>query len=422
MNLDLDELIKAGIIDDVIAAKIRNYYADKKSPSAASRLIQVVSIIGICLIGLGLILIIGYNWDQIPKWLRITIAFIPLAAAQGVGAFTIIRSKSSVWRESSALAVFFGIGIGMTLITQIYFLDIDMREFLQLWILLSIPLIYVFDSSVISLAVWICIGSFLTKISWTDESGRILLPLAMMIGATIPYAKTLVQRLKTPGWSWHHWIVPIVLGMFLFSLNPYSCNMVTMIYLLITCIAMDTLRLYFIPEGGILNNGYKVISFLGIWIIAFIMTFGYFWKEATDHGISQCFKQHAALGLPVFFGLLLLFLAWIKTFRKDHAAQSEIWWIGFILIAMIILGEWISNLWLWVANILVLAGSARMIYRGILQEVLPVLNLGILILAVWIICRFFEYDFSFLWRGLAFIALGALCFSLNYVLIKKRRT
>ncbi|MEP7323175.1 MAG: DUF2157 domain-containing protein, partial [Saprospiraceae bacterium] len=342
MNLDLDELIKENIIDDAIAAKIRNYYVSKKNPSAASRLIQVVSIIGVCLIGLGLILIIGYNWDQIPKWLRITIAFIPLAVAQGAGAYTLIRGKSNVWRESSALAVFFGIGIAMTLITQIYFLDIDMKEFLKLWILLSIPLIYVFDSSVISLAVWICIGSFLTKISWTDEYGRILWPLIMIISASIPYAMTLVQRLKTPGWSWHHWIVPIVLGMFLFSLNPYSCNMVTMIYLLITCIAMDTLRLYFIPEGGILNNGYKVISFLGIWIIAFMMTFGFFWKEATDHGISQCFKEHAALGLPVFFSILLLFLAWLKIYKKAHSSQSEIWWIGFILIMMIIFGEGIG--------------------------------------------------------------------------------
>jgi uncharacterized membrane protein len=422
MNLDLDELIKAEIIDDAIASKIRNYYADKKSPSAASRLIQVVSIIGVSLIGLGLILIIGYNWDQIPKWWRIIIAFIPLAAAQGAGAFTLIKDKSKVWRDSCALAVFFGIGIAMTLITQIYFLDIDMREFLKLWILLSIPLIYIFDSAIISLAVWICIGSFLTKISWTDDYGRILLPLSMMIAASIPYAIALVRRLKTPGWGWHHWVVPVVLGMFLFSLNPYSCNMVTMIYLLITCIAMDTLRLYFIPEGGILNNGYKVISFLGIWVIAFMMTFGFFWKEALDHGISQCFKQHSVFGLPVVFGLLLLFLAWLKIFRKDHAAQSEIWWIGFILIVMLIFGEGIGNLWLWVANALVLAGAGRMIYRGIHQEVLPVLNLGILILASWIICRFFEYDFSFLWRGLTFIALGVLCFSLNYILIKKRRT
>jgi hypothetical protein len=35
MNLDLDELIKAEIIDDSIADKIRNYYADKKKPSSS---------------------------------------------------------------------------------------------------------------------------------------------------------------------------------------------------------------------------------------------------------------------------------------------------------------------------------------------------------------------------------------------------
>jgi hypothetical protein len=95
--------------------------------------------------------------------------------------------------------------------------------------------------------------------------------------------------------------------------------------------------------------------------------------------------------------------------------------MGFLLIVMMIFGESSGSLWKWLANVLVLVGSGRMIYRGIQHELLPVLNLGILILATWIICRFFEYDISFLWRGMTFIGLGVLCFSLNYVLLKKRK-
>jgi uncharacterized membrane protein len=141
MNLDLDELIKAEIIDVSLADKIRDYYAKRKNPNASSRLIQIVSLIGVSLIGLGLILIIGYNWDQIPKVWRIIISFIPLISAQGIGTYTLLQYKSKVWKEFSALAILFGIGIAMALITQIYFLDVNLVEFLKLWILLSGPLI-----------------------------------------------------------------------------------------------------------------------------------------------------------------------------------------------------------------------------------------------------------------------------------------
>jgi hypothetical protein len=98
--------------------------------------------------------------------------------------------------------------------------------------------------------------------------------------------------------------------------------MMTVIYMVIAGIALDALRLYFIPEGGILNDGYKVISFLGIWIIAFMMTFNFFWQEAGSHGITSCFKEHPSMGLPVIFGALLLFLLWLKLVRKLQACAK----------------------------------------------------------------------------------------------------
>ena len=421
MNLDLNELTEAGIIDASTAERIQSFYQSKKSPSASSRLIQVVSIIGVCLIGLGIILIIGYNWDQIPRLWRIVISLLPLLAAQAVGCITLLRNYSTVWKESSAMAILFGVGIAMTLITQIYFLDVNMTDFLRWWIILSIPLIYIFDSSAVSIAVWIGIGWLITKSNWSADYQRVFLPLGLIIAASIPYGQKLIRKQLGHGWSWHHWVVPIVLVMFIFSLNPYNCNMTMVIYLVITGIAMDTLRLYYLPEGGILNNGYKVISFVGIWIIAFMMTFGFFWLESENKGLIQCFHDHPSIVLPLIFGGLLVFLIWIRVIKRKYTGDSEIWWIGLILILLILLGDGAGGLSKWIANVLVLFGSGRMIYRGVQKEQLSILNLGILILAIWITCRFFELDISFLWRGIVFIALGILCFSLNYVLIKKRK-
>ena len=423
MNLDLDELIKEEIIDETTASRIRNYYVRKKNPNASSRLIQVVSILGICLIGLGLILIIGYNWDQLPRLWRIVIAFIPLLTAQAIGAMTLLKDRSNLWHESSAIAILFSVGIAMTLITQIYFLDVNMTEFLKLWVLLSIPLIYIFDSAVVSIAVWIGIGWYITKISWNTDYDRLIMPFVMMVAAIIPYFLKTVRSAVDSRWAWHHWVVPIVLTMFIFSWSPFSCSIMMMIYLVITFIAMDTWRQFYISSGGILNNGYKVISFVGIWGIAFMMTFKFFWMEAASKGISECFHTHPSLLMPLIFGGIAVLIIWLRLKNKIDNKSSEVWWIGFILIALILIGDGYRTSGRIISNVLILLGAARMIYRGINQEELPVLNLGILLLTTWIICRFFDdLDISFLWRGIIFIALGVLCFSLNYALIKKRKS
>ena len=97
-------------------------------------------------------------------------------------------------------------------------------------------------------------------------------------------------------------------------------------------------------------------------------------------------------------------------------------WMGLALIAVVIVGSWYPGLGHIASNIILLAGSARIIYGGLSRENLFLLNLGLLTLASWIISRFFETNISFVWKGILFITLGILCFGLNWFILKKQRT
>ena len=61
------------------------------------------------------------------------------------------------------------------------------------------------------------------------------------------------------------------------------------------------------------------------------------------------------------------------------------------------------------------------IREGHLKDHLGILNYGLLIIIVLILCRFLDTDLSFITRGLLFIGVGAGCFLANYQMLKKRK-
>jgi hypothetical protein len=72
-------------------------------------------------------------------------------------------------------------------------------------------------------------------------------------------------------------------------------------------------------------------------------------------------------------------------------------------------------------NLLLLGLGLLMIQKGNRLNHLGVLNYGLLILTALVICRFFDTNWSFIVRGLLFIALGIGFFYANYHLLQKRK-
>ncbi|MFT6335528.1 MAG: putative membrane protein [Saprospiraceae bacterium] len=62
---DIEKLIGEGIISEETANRIKNYYKSKEVKSS-NRLLVIFGVLGAFLIGLGIILILAHNWDQLP--------------------------------------------------------------------------------------------------------------------------------------------------------------------------------------------------------------------------------------------------------------------------------------------------------------------------------------------------------------------
>jgi len=70
-------------------------------------------------------------------------------------------------------------------------------------------------------------------------------------------------------------------------------------------------------------------------------------------------------------------------------------------------------------NIVLLAVGLFTIRIGAKINHLGVLNYGLLIVTAQIIARFFDYDMTYVLRGLLFMSIGVAFFGANYLLIRK---
>ena len=141
MNIpkDIQELLSAELISDNQAENIRAYYRKKESQSG-NRLFTIFGILGAILIGLGIILIIAHNWDELSRLTKTIFAFIPLLLGQILCGYTLIKKQdNAAWREGSTVFLFLTVGASISLVSQIYNIPGNLSSFLLTWILVCIP-------------------------------------------------------------------------------------------------------------------------------------------------------------------------------------------------------------------------------------------------------------------------------------------
>src|SRR5262245_22954072 len=104
---DLQELVSNNIITPETAEQITRYYDSKQEPPS-NKFNIVLGILGAILVGSGIVLLLAHNWELMNKTVKSIVAFLPLAIAQSLCIYTLVRKKENrVWQEVSATLLFF---------------------------------------------------------------------------------------------------------------------------------------------------------------------------------------------------------------------------------------------------------------------------------------------------------------------------
>jgi uncharacterized membrane protein len=133
------------LIDGDVATALAQRYALEKSPHF---LTLMFSIVGSLLIGTGVILILARNWYFLPFFIRVALAFLPLALSQCAAVYVVRhRIDSPAWREGAAILVTCCVFAAVALVGQTFHLANDYAAYILACGLLSLPMIYILDAA-----------------------------------------------------------------------------------------------------------------------------------------------------------------------------------------------------------------------------------------------------------------------------------
>ena len=397
---ELDELTAAEVISPEVAERIRLYAQQRTQSNSSHRLLTVFGALGAILIALGIIVLLAHNWDELPRWIKTFISFLPLLIGQAAcGYLLFYKGLTSWWGEAAAVFTSLAIGAAIAMVHQVYNLpESSFASFLTLWLLLALPTLYLMRSRATAILYYIGIGALciLGYREWTTY-----------------YTSLTTFALILPFYIWHirykansaitysfHWLTVVFTGIALFvlSLNIRDNNTILWFVLLSAIYLMIGKYL----QTSIYYNAYKVAALLCIPICFFIEDFPSF----------NDYTLYTTIAIVLFYFLLIAKYYYID--KKEKTLD-----LVLVFTLLYIFSIYLVRLYLY--DLVILAFGAYYIWKGFKSERSLVVNYGLSVISVEIAIRFFDSYYPFIIKGIVFILLGIGFFVANYFILKQKK-
>lgn len=419
---DINELLEAAVISPEVARSIEAYYAGKKGNSSG-RMIMAFGILGAILCGLGTILIIAHNWDELSRPLKTMFAFVPILIGQAACLFTLLkRRESQVWREASSGFLFFAVGASISLVSQIYNIPGNISSFMLTWMLLTLPLVYLLRSSATALFFLIGISYYAMETGYFTHHNQMHWYYWPMLAALVPHYIRLLK--EKPGGNFTaflNWLMPASLLVALGTVGLHELPLLFVAYIALLGLLYIIGNSSLFRQQKLIKNGYMILGLLGMSGLLLNFSFEWVWSFLPEYhfeGIdSMASGEFISAFLLTTAGTILL-IRKIKSSGPEGIRPFEPVFLIFIPLFM----AGVSGASMQVpVNLLVLALGVLTIREGTKKDHLGIINYGLLLISALVACRFFDSDLSFVARGILFVLLGIGFFMANYWILKNRK-
>ena len=419
----LPELVAQGVIPAETAERIRRHYGPLSNGLGGRNGLTAFGIVGAALVGLGCILIIGHNWDQLSHAYRAMIALGLLLAGQlAAGAVLWFKREQSAWRESGAVFWLLTVGAAIALIGQTYHLVDDFSGFLLIWMLLALPVVYLMTATAAAVLYLAGISAWLAS-GYVDGSAKQW--IWVLLALILPHYWRLLRSGRHANgvviFSWA--IVACFYLCFSLAMDRYTAHLTPLIYGALFSLTFFAGVLWF--DGGDEIKSWRQplrnVGLAGGLGLAYILSFRDVWeywgRHLRDSGVSSGEQMLTAALLTAVAALA------IASWRRKRR-QCLVWGGGTAVIGAGYLLSLASPAGLGpviLVNLYLLALGIGVIRAGIRRMALGLVNAGMLMLATLILLRFFDASFSFVTRGLIFVALGVCFLAANVIMARRRR-
>ena len=141
--------VNEGIVSQEGAKTLLTRYQNEETkPASGGTLNMVFSLLGFALVGLGIISILAYNWDNLGHTERTILAISCLVIAQAFSVWAkYFKQDDTALKEGSGILWFLMVGASLAIIGQTYHLGGNLYDFLMTWLWLSFAIMFLMPSS-----------------------------------------------------------------------------------------------------------------------------------------------------------------------------------------------------------------------------------------------------------------------------------
>lgn len=411
----LPQLVGEGLISAEQAERIRSRYA-ADSALSGNRMLLVFAVLGCLLVGMGIILIVAHNWDNLPRTARTMLAFAPVLLGQGLVWYALQRKPEvASWREGSAVLLACGLCACVALISQIYHISGNLEGYLFTCALLLVPLLYLPGSLIVALCYLGIIAwyGWLFRFEHGDEHPWLLLAL---VAAAVPfYLKQARESGTGIGFWWLSLCMALTVGL---SSQLFYTDWEIEHALGAMAVAAAFTLVPWLHTGRPLRTWPWVLVGGATMLVTFcIFSFRSIWHDGNggmDEGVRSDFP---AILLLCAIGTAAYATSLRRRKPFDGYAYPEGWWLFLACYGVSLASPIAATI---LVNLSLLALGVITMKHGIERDSLRRMNLGLAIISTTILMRFFDTDMSFVLRGLVFIAIGCGFLYMNLRMVRAR--
>lgn len=415
---ELPGLVAKGVLTAGTAERIREHYGPLSQGLARRTMLVLFGLIGAALVGLGIMLIIGHNWDQLSRLTRLLISLGLLVTAQAGTGLVLWRKKNGAGWLEEGMAVFLTLALGasIALVGQTYHLVDDFNNYMLVWLLLSLPLVYLMDVKGVAGMYLMGIVVWLASVQQFGMMGNWVWLLLILI---LPYYRRLLKNDRyansTVMLSW------LLIACF------YSCFTITghrslseLLYALLFSITYFAGLLWFGDGERTWQKPFQTVGMLGSLGLAYFLSFNGAWGDLVYYRLAAAVYQgeyvlaFSLCTLAAWLGMLLMRRG--LTHFMPLGLLPVVVGSGYLLHRVDTSGLYAAML----MNVYLLCTSINVIRTGVRETRMGMLNAGMLMLAALILLRFFDYTYSYYARGIVFIVLGTAFLVVN-IMISRRK-
>lgn len=381
----IEQWLKEGTITQEQAQKMLADTSQYKKEQASNKLIIAFSTIGAILLGIGVILFVASNWQQMSNIVKVLILLASTAVSYYSG-YVLRYQKQTLVRVGASL-IFLGallFGATIFLIAQMYHVNANSHTLILIWLAGIIPLVYALKTKPIaglsSLLFFIWVGLFVFRnMSFEAASGD-------FFGLPILY---------------------LVSGILLFGIGGFH---------------------YLSDDLKDIARIYRIAAIKIAMLAIFLLTFRFFSGHYDDYNIREGleFSGQFITGF-VIFSILAIISTIIGLFFNPSKSDTSILegsiGLGLSAIALIFFffPPVATNIYVVLFNLILAGIILTLLFIGYNREDMNLVNIGMVYLAILVIVRYCDFFWELLPRSLFFMVGGLILVSGGIAIEKKRR-